>query len=75
LWSHLATVGDATTLILPPASTTHRQLSEDEPKAAGVGPGTIRLSVGIEAAADLIWDLEQGFARVVAPDSTEVAAR
>ena len=63
LWSHLANVGDVKSLIIHPASTTHRQLSEDELRAAGVGPGTIRLSVGIEAVDDLIWDLEQGFAR------------
>ncbi len=66
LWSHLANVGDAKSLIIHPASTTHRQLSEDELRAAGVGPGTIRLSVGIEGADDLIWDLEQAFARVEA---------
>jgi O-acetylhomoserine (thiol)-lyase len=64
LWSHLANVGDAKSLIIHPASTTHRQLDEQELKSAGVGPGTIRLSVGIEDADDLIWDLEQGFARV-----------
>ena len=63
LWSHLANVGDAKSLIIHPASTTHRQLSEQELRAAGVGPGTIRLSVGIEDADDLIWDLGQGFAR------------
>jgi O-acetylhomoserine (thiol)-lyase len=63
LWSHLANVGDAKSLIIHPASTTHRQLSEDELRAAGVGPGTIRLSVGIEDVDDLIWDLQQGFAR------------
>jgi O-acetylhomoserine (thiol)-lyase len=64
LWSHLANVGDAKSLIIHPASTTHRQLSDEELKAAGVGPGTIRLSVGIENADDLIWDLEQGFRAV-----------
>jgi len=63
LWSHLANVGDAKSLIIHPASTTHRQLNDDELRAAGVGPGTIRLSVGIESIDDLIWDLEQGFAR------------
>jgi len=63
LWSHLANVGDAKSLVIHPASTTHRQLDERELKAAGVGPGTVRLSVGIEDADDLIWDLEQGFAR------------
>ena len=66
LWSHLANVGDAKSLIIHPASTTHRQLSDDELRAAGVGPGTIRLSVGIEDADDLVWDLEQGFAAVAA---------
>ena len=64
LWSHLANVGDAKSLIIHPASTTHRQLSDAELEAAGVGPGTIRLSVGTESVDDLIWDLEQGLARV-----------
>jgi O-acetylhomoserine (thiol)-lyase len=63
LWSHLANVGDAKSLVIHPASTTHRQLDDKELAAAGVGPGTIRLSVGIEDTDDLIWDLEQGFAR------------
>ena len=66
LWSHLANVGDSKSLIIHPASTTHRQLNDDELRAAGVGPGTIRLSVGTESVDDLIWDLEQGFARVAA---------
>jgi O-acetylhomoserine (thiol)-lyase len=66
LWSHLANIGDAKSLIIHPASTTHRQLSDDELAAAGVGPGTVRLSVGIESVDDLIWDLEQGFAHVAA---------
>jgi O-acetylhomoserine (thiol)-lyase len=66
LWSHLANVGDAKSLIIHPASTTHRQLSDDELRAAGVGPGTIRLSVGLESVADLIWDLEQAFTFVAA---------
>ena len=64
LWSHLANVGDAKSLVIHPASTTHRQLSDAELEAAGVGPGTVRLSVGTESVDDLIWDLEQGFARV-----------
>jgi O-acetylhomoserine (thiol)-lyase len=63
LWSHLANVGDAKSLVIHPASTTHRQLEEHELEAAGVRAGTIRLSVGIEDVDDLIWDLEQGFAR------------
>jgi O-acetylhomoserine (thiol)-lyase len=64
LWSHLANVGDAKSLIIHPASTTHRQLSDAELQVAGIRPGTIRLSVGTESVGDLIWDLEQGLARV-----------
>jgi O-acetylhomoserine (thiol)-lyase len=63
LWSHLANVGDAKSLIIHPASTTHRQLSDAELESAGVRPGTIRLSVGTESVEDLIWDLDQGLAR------------
>jgi O-acetylhomoserine (thiol)-lyase len=66
LWSHLANVGDAKSLIIHPASTTHRQLSDDELRAAGVGPGTVRLSVGTESVEDLLWDLSRGFAQVAA---------
>jgi O-acetylhomoserine (thiol)-lyase len=66
LWSHLANVGDAKSLIIHPASTTHRQLSEEELRAAGVGPGTVRLSVGTESVQDLIWDLERAFAYATA---------
>ena len=66
LWSHLANIGDAKSLVIHPASTTHRQLSDDELRAAGVGPGTVRLSVGTETVDDLIWDLEQAFAHVAA---------
>lgn len=61
LFSHLANVGDAKSLVIHPASTTHRQLNDQELAAAGIGSGTIRLSVGIENASDLVWDLEQGF--------------
>src|SRR5262249_20779298 len=70
----LANVGDAKSLVIHPASTTHRQLSDDELRAAGVGPGTVRLSVGTESAADLIWDLEQGFALVAATAGKAVTA-
>ncbi len=68
LWSHLANVGDAKSLVIHPASTTHQQLSDDEMAAGGVTPETIRLSVGLEDPADLIWDLENGLraARAVA---------
>ena len=75
LWSHLANVGDAKSLIIHPASTTHRQLSDEELAAAGVSPGTIRLSVGIEDLDDLVWDLEQGFAAAEKAQSEREAAQ
>jgi O-acetylhomoserine (thiol)-lyase len=59
LWSHVANVGDTKSLVIHPASTTHRQLSDEELEASGVAPGTVRLSVGLEDVADLLWDLEQ----------------
>ena len=61
--SHLANVGDAKSLIIHPASTTHRQLDEDEQRAAGVTPEMIRLSVGLESLDDILWDLDQALAR------------
>ncbi|MBV8580640.1 MAG: PLP-dependent transferase, partial [Candidatus Eremiobacteraeota bacterium] len=75
LWSHLANLGDAKSLVIHPASTTHQQLSEDELRLAGVGPEGVRLSVGLEDVDDLIWDLERGLAaaRAVAVTS-EVGA-
>src|SRR4051794_11811764 len=74
LWSHLANVGDAKSLIIHPATTTHRQLSDEELRAAGVGPGTVRLSVGTESVDDLLWDLEHGFAQVAKALAEEVTA-
>ena len=59
LFSHLANIGDAKSLIIHPASTTHRQLSDEQRVAAGAGPDVIRLSIGIETADDIIADLEQ----------------
>jgi O-acetylhomoserine (thiol)-lyase len=59
LFSHLANVGDAKSLVIHPASTTHQQLSEEEQRAAGVLPEMIRLSIGLEDAEDLLWDLDQ----------------
>ena len=64
LISHLANVGDAKTLIIHPASTTHQQLSEEAQVAAGVIPGLVRLSVGIEHVEDIIQDLAQAFESV-----------
>lgn len=57
--SHLANVGDAKTLVIHPASTTHRQLNESEQIAAGIAPDMIRISVGVESIKDIIWDIDQ----------------
>ncbi len=62
LFSHLANVGDAKSLAIHPASTTHSQLTEDEMKTAGITPDFIRLSVGIEDIEDILWDLDQALA-------------
>lgn len=59
LFSHLANIGDTRSLILHPASTTHRQLSDAQREAAGAGPDVVRLSVGLETAEDLIRDLDE----------------
>jgi O-acetylhomoserine (thiol)-lyase len=59
LFSHLANVGDTRSLILHPASTTHRQLTDDQRLAAGAGPDVVRLSVGLELVDDLIRDLDE----------------
>ena len=59
LFSHLANIGDTRSLILHPASTTHRQLTDEQRTAAGAGPDVIRLSIGIETADDLMRDLDQ----------------
>jgi O-acetylhomoserine (thiol)-lyase len=61
--SHLANVGDAKSLVIHPASTTHRQLSEEQQRAAGVAPDMVRLSVGLETLHDILWDLDQALAR------------
>jgi O-acetylhomoserine (thiol)-lyase len=59
LFSHLANIGDTRSLIIHPASTTHRQLDEAQLLAAGAGPDVIRLSIGLETADDIIADLDQ----------------
>ncbi len=64
LFSHLANVGDAKSLVIHPSSTTHSQLSEEQQKAGGLTPDLIRLSVGIEHIDDIIGDLEQAFSNV-----------
>ena len=64
LLSHLANLGDTRSLIIHPSSTTHRQLTEEQQIAAGAGPDVVRLSVGIEAASDIIADLDQALAQI-----------
>jgi O-acetylhomoserine (thiol)-lyase len=64
LFSHLANVGDAKSLVIHPSSTTHSQLSEEQQKAGGLTPDLVRLSIGIEHIDDIRGDLEQAFARV-----------
>jgi O-acetylhomoserine (thiol)-lyase len=62
LFSHLANIGDTRSLIIHPASTTHRQLSDDQKTSAGAGPDVVRISVGLEDVDDIIADLEQALA-------------
>ncbi|MEZ5844432.1 MAG: O-acetylhomoserine aminocarboxypropyltransferase [Hyphomicrobiaceae bacterium] len=64
LFSHLANIGDTRSLVIHPASTTHRQLTDEQRKAAGAGPDVVRLSIGIEDKADIIADLDQALAEV-----------
>ncbi|MDQ0563880.1 O-acetylhomoserine (thiol)-lyase [Rhizobium mesoamericanum] len=63
LFSHLANIGDTRSLVIHPASTTHRQLTDEQRIAAGAGPDVVRLSVGIEDVKDIIADLEQSLAK------------
>jgi len=58
----VANIGDAKSLVIHPASTTHSQLTEEELVKAGVAPGTVRLSIGLENIKDILADLELGFA-------------
>jgi O-acetylhomoserine (thiol)-lyase len=62
--SHLANIGDAKTLIIHPASTTHRQMSEEEQAKAGVTPDMIRISVGLETLDDILWDIDNALSAV-----------
>jgi O-acetylhomoserine (thiol)-lyase len=61
--SHLANIGDAKSLVIHPASTTHRQLNEEELQKAGVAPDMVRLSIGLESLDDILWDLDQALAK------------
>jgi O-acetylhomoserine (thiol)-lyase len=64
LFSHLANVGDAKSLVIHPATTTHQQLSDSELEACGISTSMVRLSVGLETVDDLMWDLDQALASV-----------
>jgi O-acetylhomoserine (thiol)-lyase len=72
LLSHLANIGDTRSLILHPASTTHRQLTEEQRTAAGAGPEVIRLSIGLETVDDIIADLDQAL-KAAAADTSKAA--
>jgi len=61
--SHLANIGDAKSLVIHPASTTHRQLDEEELRNAGVPPDMVRLSIGLESLDDILWDLERALSK------------
>jgi O-acetylhomoserine (thiol)-lyase len=63
LFSHLANVGDAKSLVIHPASTTHSQLSEEQQRAGGLTPDLVRLSIGLENIDDIKEDLDQAFAQ------------
>ena len=67
LASHLANVGDARTLVIHPASTTHQQLSAEQLAAAGVPEDLVRISVGLEDVDDILWDIDQALTAAVGP--------
>ena len=66
LFSHVANLGDARSLIIHSASTTHRQLSDEQREAAGASPNSVRVSIGIENAEDIIADLDQALTKALA---------
>jgi O-acetylhomoserine (thiol)-lyase len=66
IFSHVANLGDTRSLIIHPASTTHRQLDENQQRAAGAAPEIVRVSIGIEDADDLIMDLDQALSKATA---------
>jgi O-acetylhomoserine (thiol)-lyase len=72
--SHLANVGDAKTLVIHPASTTHQQMSDDEQIAAGLSPDLIRISIGLEDVADITWDLDQALVKAARSISISAGA-
>ena len=75
LFSHLANIGDTRSLIIHPASTTHRQLTPEQLLAAGAGPDVIRLSIGIESIEDIIGDLDQALRKAAESRKTKAKAK
>jgi O-acetylhomoserine (thiol)-lyase len=73
LFKRLLNLGDAKSLVIHPASTTHRQLSPAELLAAGIAPETIRLSIGLEHVDDLIDDIDQALAKATQPGESKVS--
>ncbi len=73
LFSHLANIGDTRSLIIHPASTTHRQLTPEQLVVAGAGPDVVRLSIGIELVADIVADLDQALAKAAQPSARKAA--
>ena len=71
LFSHLANVGDAKSLVIHPASTTHSRMDDDDLIAAGISPGLVRLSIGLEDPKDLINDLNQALRRAMKVNATQ----
>jgi O-acetylhomoserine (thiol)-lyase len=67
-------VGDAKTLVIHPASTTHQQMSDEEQIAAGLSPDLIRISIGLEDPADINWDLNQALTRAARTASVSAGA-
>ena len=65
MFYHVANIGDSRSLAIHPASTTHSQLNEEELLSAGVSPGYVRLSIGLEHIDDIVEDLEQAFSKTV----------
>ena len=74
LVSHLANIGDAKTLVIHPASTTHQQLSDEQQREAGVDADLVRISVGLEDPEDICWDLDQALRRSGAVPAEESVA-
>ena len=74
LISHLANIGDAKTLIIHPASTTHQQMTDEQQVEAGIRPDMVRISIGLEDVDDICWDLDQALRKVGAVSASVVSS-